>query len=307
MADEEFKVKKERDPIMTVCFVVFMLTVCVITGATVYNNYLKADDSIAVSGSAVSVNYIGTYYDYYGEGNYAVFDTSRWNVTNNDDITKGNDFTPNPESAHRPLSFTIGDGSLLSGFNNAVIGHKIGEKIRVMIPAGEGYNAASTDATMSTATVITIPSTEVLTLTQFSAIYGHELKGYEDIEKSAYGWPASASYNSANNTVTMRYMPQTGTTYTMTDSDFGTVSLNVTAVSGTTISYRYVVSDYTTVSTQGSDKEIQMIMLDFGTEKWYIVSVTDHGTGTADSFTYRTTGERYNQDLYFEIEIVTIG
>jgi hypothetical protein len=46
--------------------------------------------------------------------------------------------------------------------------------------------------------------------------------------------------------------------------------------------------------------------VDFGTNKFYITSVTESG-GVANSFTYRNVSERFNQDLYFEIEIVSIG
>ena len=93
----------------------------------------------------------------------------------------------------------------------------------------------------------------------------------------------------------------------MVDNGFGKVTLNVTSVAGGSITFTYTVSNYKTVSTEGSDKEIQMIMLDFGTHKWYINSVTDtDGNGVADTFTYKTVEEKYNQDLYFEIEIVSI-
>ncbi|MDR0309642.1 MAG: FKBP-type peptidyl-prolyl cis-trans isomerase, partial [Candidatus Methanoplasma sp.] len=176
MAEDEVKVKKDRDPIMMVCLVVFLLTACVITSASVYNNYLKADDTLAVNGSTVSVNYIGTYYAHYGDENYAVFDTSRWSVANDDKVLKSNDFTKNAESAHKPLEFAVGGGSVLEGFSNAVIGHKVGDKIKVVIPAGEGYNAAEADVTVSTSSVISMPATEVLTAAQFREIYGYDLK-----------------------------------------------------------------------------------------------------------------------------------
>ncbi|MDR1690648.1 MAG: FKBP-type peptidyl-prolyl cis-trans isomerase [Candidatus Methanoplasma sp.] len=302
MADDEFKVKKERDPIMMVCFVVFLLAVCAVSGATVYNNYLKADDTMAVTGSTVSVNYIGTYYAYYGEENSAVFDTSHWSIANNGEILKSNDFTLNAESSYNPLSFTVGGTSVLTGFGNAVIGHKVGDKVLVKLPAGEGYNAAETTVTVSASQAFTIQSTETLTSAQFKEIYGYDLKGYEEMEKSVYGWPASASYNTGNDTITITYHPQAGSSYVMLDNDFGKVTLNVTSL-GSDISFTYSISDYKVVSTSG---EIEMIMLDFGTQKWYINSVTDNN-GVANSFTYRTTEERYNQDLYFEIEIVSIG
>jgi len=307
MAGDEIKVKKERDPIMMVCFVVFILTVCAISGASVYNNYVKADNTLAINGSTVSVDYIGTYYDFSGESNAVVFDTSYWSVANNDNILKSNDFTLNSQSSYSPLSFTVGGTTVLTGFGNAVIGHKVGDVIQVMIPSGQGYNAATTDIKVNLSSSFTMPTTETLTSAQFNSIYGFTLNGFTEIEKSVYGWPATASFNSTSNTVTMNYHPTAGTSYTVVDNDFGTVTLNVTSVSGS-ITYTYGISGYKVVSEQGAEKEIKMIMVDFGTQKYYITSVTDaDNNGVAEAFTYTTVGERFNQDLYFEIKIVSIS
>ncbi|MCL1811303.1 MAG: FKBP-type peptidyl-prolyl cis-trans isomerase [Methanomassiliicoccaceae archaeon] len=300
MAEDDIKVKKERDPIMMVCFVVFLLALCAITGATIYNNYLKADDTVAVSGSSVSVNYTGTYYAPYGEANSVVFDTSYWHIANDDKIIKSNDFEARAESSYRPLSYTVGGTTVLTKFGDAVIGHKVGDKIIQLVPSGEGYNGP--DDIFTSPSVKTVPAVEVLTAAQFKAAYGYDLKGHTEIDKSVYGWPATASYSTATNTVTMSYHPVVNTTYTAVESEFGNVALKVTSV-GSTISFTYLVSGYTLISGSG---DIRMIMVDFGTEKFYIVSVVNAG-GTATTFDYRLVEERYNQDLYFVIEIVSIG
>jgi FKBP-type peptidyl-prolyl cis-trans isomerases 1 len=307
MADDDVKVRKERDPIMVVCFVVFLVASLSVIGASVYNNYIRADDTIAVNGDTVSVNYVGTYYDYFKDVNYVVFDTSNWSVTNNDNVPKSNDFVAKEKDQHSPLSFTVGGNQVLSMFGNSVIGHKVGDKIRVMIPAGEGYNSASTDSIISASANKTVPVSERISMSQFEHLYGYELRGTAEIEKSVYGWPASAAFNSSDNTVTMNYLPVASKTYVAVDSDFGKVSLAVISV-GADITFRYVVTDYTVVGTEGTNKIIQMIMVDFGVNKFYISSVVDaDNNGTADSFVTRTEAERYNQDLYFEIEIVSIN
>ena len=307
MADDEIKVKKERDPIMMVCFVVFILTVCAISGASIYNNYVKADNAIAVNGNMVSVDYTGTYYDYYGGSNFAVFDTSRWSVADDSKVLKSNDFTLKSKDSYAPLSFTVGGGQVLTGFSNAVIGHKVGDVVKVLIPAGEGYNATTDETTVSVSS-LTVNKTDILTAAQFKELYEFDLKGFMEIEKSVYGWPATASFNSASNTVTVSYQPEAGKQYTAVDNDFGKVNLMVTSVSGNTITYSYVISDYKVVSKTGSRIEIQMIKIDFGMQKFYIKEVTDaDNNGIAETFTYKTVDERYNQDLYFEIKIVSIS
>ena len=63
-------------------------------------------------GDTVRVHYTGTFSD--GE----VFDSSR---------------------DREPLEFTIGDESLISGFEDALLGHEKGDRFTVTIPADEAY------------------------------------------------------------------------------------------------------------------------------------------------------------------------
>lgn len=73
-------------------------------------------DSIAHTGDKVSVHYRGTFTD------GTEFDSS-----------KGKD----------PLSFTVGAGQMIPGFDNAVMGMKNGEKKTVTIPAKDAYGEHS--------------------------------------------------------------------------------------------------------------------------------------------------------------------
>ena len=44
-----------------------------------------------------------------------------------------------------PLAFKVGDGTLLKGFENAVIGMKINDSKKIEIPSGEGYGTVRED------------------------------------------------------------------------------------------------------------------------------------------------------------------
>jgi hypothetical protein len=199
----------------------------------------------------------------------------------------------------------VGGTQVLKGFGDAVIGHKVGDKFRVMLPVGEGYNAPFSLKTVNASSTVTMQATETLTPAQFKTLYGFDLNGFTEIEETVYGWPGTATFNSSSNTITMSYQPKAGSSYNAVDSDFGKVDLNVISVSGSQISYNYTVSDYTVVSSSG---DIQMIKVDFGTQKFYITSVTDaNGDDKADTFTTRNVEERNNQVLYFEIELVSIN
>jgi len=73
----------------------------------------------AISGSRVSTNYAGWLYD-----------TGKPNG-------KGNQFDPGPG----PLTFTIGSGTLIPGFEQGVIGMKVGGSRRVIIPPNLAYGS----------------------------------------------------------------------------------------------------------------------------------------------------------------------
>jgi len=68
--------------------------------------------AMVVTGNKVKIHYTGTFDD--GE----VFDTSR---------------------EAEPLEFEVGSGQVIPGFDNAVIGMKIGEKKQVRVPEEEAY------------------------------------------------------------------------------------------------------------------------------------------------------------------------
>jgi len=306
MADNEVKVKKERDPIMVVCFVVFLIASLSVVGASVYND-VRGDNTTIVVGDTVSVDYVGSFYDFYEGTNYVVFDTSRWSVANNDSVSKSNSFTLKSENQYKPLSFKVGGTDVLKMFGDSVVGHKVGDTVRVMIPSGQGYNGPDTLTTIQSSTSYSIPLTETITASQFADLYGFTLTGNVNLEKSVYGWPASAAFNTSNSTVTMTYSPVANQEYVVVDSDFGKLTYKVTSVSPM-ISFTQQVSNYTVVSQSGNVKDIQMIEVDLGTEKYFITSVTDtNNDGVSESFTYKTVGETVNKDLYFIIEIKSIN
>jgi len=306
MTDDEVKVKKERDPIMVVCFVVFLIASLAVIGASVYNN-VSGDDTRVVVGDTVSVDYVGSFYGFYEETNYVVFDTSRWSVADNDNVLKSNSFNLKDENLYKPLSFKVGGTTVLKMFGDSVIGYKVGDKIRVMIPSGQGYNGPDTLTTVQSSVAYSVPLTEKITASQFADLYGFSLSGIVSLEKSVYGWPAVAAFNTSDNTVTMTYSPGVGQEYVVVDDDFGKLVYKVTSVSST-ISFTQHVSDFTVVSQSGNVKSIQMIEVNLGTEKYFITSVTDtNNDGVSESFAYKTVGETVNEDLYFVIEIKSIN
>lgn len=77
----------------------------------------------AATGQSVSVHYTGWLYNAGAKGNKGKqFDTSR--------------------ERGKPFSFTLGAGSVIAGWDQGVVGMKVGGKRTLIIPASLGYGAS---------------------------------------------------------------------------------------------------------------------------------------------------------------------
>lgn len=82
----------------------------------------------AKSGDTVAVHYTGSLAD------GTIFDSSR---------------------EHEPLSFTVGEGQVIAGFNDTIEGMSIGESVTVTIPAANAYGEYNEQF------VITVPPADI--------------------------------------------------------------------------------------------------------------------------------------------------
>ncbi len=308
MIGKDGKVKKERDALIMSSFIVLILAVSAVSAAAVYSEYIAVDDTRVDSGSSVTVDYVGTYYAYHGETGAVVFDTTLKSVGADESIPKADGFS---KSSYSTFRFNVGSDEVLRAFENAVVGHKAGDRVRVHIPAGEGYNAPGQTVTVNASQVQVIPRAETMTLKQFEAAHeGADGKAVNAVITSVYGWPAASAYDVQSNTVTVYHNPVAGESYTGFDGHQGEVVRKVTAATSATVSFTYAVSGFVKVGSAGSDGfvPVQMIPLDTVGGKVYITAVKDADRdGIADSFIYKTVGERYNIDLFFEIRIVSVS
>jgi len=65
-------------------------------------------------------------------GRFEVFDTSIAAVAKEEGIYED-------ERPYQPLEFVVGEGQLIQGFEEAVLGLKVGEEVTVVIPPEKGY------------------------------------------------------------------------------------------------------------------------------------------------------------------------
>lgn len=286
--------KKDRDPIFTICLAIFLVAAVIALGSFVVKEYFPSGDETASTGDTVTVDYIGTYYDAYGEKNAVVFDTNISSIGNDDDIQKSNDWTE--KTTYSGLKFKIGDKTMLEGFENAVIGHKVGETVKVYLTASEGYVGPSTEGKMSTVGNM-IESTQFVSKKGFSEMYPDITleEGKAITFESKYKFPAQAILTNSGRDVLVTYFPVVGETYEVYKQGETTVEFKATSV-GDIIVFDIIIKNTVTVDDEG---HIQMIKLELE-DNIYITAV--NGT----EITYKTGSEKINQPLYFEIKITNI-
>jgi peptidylprolyl isomerase len=97
-------------------------------------------------GDNISVDYIGSL------ENGKVFDTSIEKVANE------NNLTPHG-GGYKPLQFTVGKGGVIKGFDEGVIGMKVGENRTITIPPEKGYGLTKPELIRVFPIVQVIPET----------------------------------------------------------------------------------------------------------------------------------------------------
>ena len=109
-----------------VLILIVALIVVIAAGSLFYNKGTFA--SKHYYGKTVSVNYIGKF------TNGHVFDTSIESVAQKN-------ATYNPQRVYAPLTFTVGSGNVVSGFESAIDGMAIGETKTVTLAPKDAYGA----------------------------------------------------------------------------------------------------------------------------------------------------------------------
>jgi FKBP-type peptidyl-prolyl cis-trans isomerase 2 len=96
------------------------------TGAGNGNTSGAVENRVVKAGDTVQVDYIGKL------ENGTVFDTSKEDVAKQAGIYVSG-------RTYAPLAFVVGSGQMIKGFDNGVIGMKVGEEKTIKIPPEEAY------------------------------------------------------------------------------------------------------------------------------------------------------------------------
>lgn len=279
------------DPIILASFSVFLIACLIVTGVTVYGIVSgENNESTAQYGSKVTVDYTGSYFTYYDETGASIFDTSYSSIGTSDDYKKSFEF--NSDKTYESLTFSIGEGKFLADFENALIGHKPGDTIKVKIPNGEGYGSLDdTNTSTESRTGIVTEKNIKLTTDDYKKLFDvtDVPSSIPTTVLSPYGWDATVSLGS-DGMVSVGYEPKSDLTteYSVCEG----LKTKVTSI-GANITFEYIIDG------GAFDENAKMLRAIMDGSIVYIIAFDGDNT-----MTYKTADEKTGIDLYFVIKFV---
>lgn len=282
------KKKRDIEPIMAISMVVFLLASVAVLAVFVNDNYISGSDSETVQpGSAVTVDYTGSLYAYYNEDGALIFDTNVEAHSENYPV-KG-DFSKTTFSDYTVIP---GSGGSLAMFENALIGHKVGDTVKVLIPSADGYASKS----VTRGDQFSVPTVQYMSGAMFSSLYDITVtEGVQVDFTTIYGWNATAVYSVDKGAVSIINEPVLGNSYELGSNalnDYGTANLTVDAIGDEIVC---------TIGIEGVGSDpYKMVWVDLGSEKFYVQS-------NSGSVLTITTDPSAGEDLYFVIKIKSIA
>lgn len=242
-------------------------------------------------GQTIKVNYIGKLLD------GRVFDTSLLSVANDDAAyPKTLSFTKRSNSSYAPLSFEVGSGKMISGFDEAVVGMKVGESKTVTLSPDKAYGDMDPAKLFTFQLVETVPLLETMTASEFKAEYGvNPVKGLL-VYDPFYGWEATVDgFDAQADRVTVKNVPTLDALYHIYGADSVGWDIKVTGMDSN--------ANLITIEHQLDEADGDMIKGLDGASTFFVIDV-DEDSGTAVR-NYNT--ELLGKTLVFTITIVSIA
>lgn len=229
---------------------------------------------VVENGNYVTVNYTGTI-DVQGVDK--VFDTSLWDVaTQNATYPKVAWFTAKAQSSYTTLSYYAGRGTVVTGFDQGVLGMKVGETKTITIPPEQGYGNM-VDSKLTTFDINgTVPVFVTVTPAKFLSTYGSTAVVGLTVTDPVYKWPVTVlAVDSTAGTVLYKNSPTMNAQYHVYGSSSASVvagwNLTVTSIDSTVnsgaglITFHHEISGTDSWNVQGYSGTTLFILINVDT------------------------------------------
>lgn len=189
-----------------ILFVALVVAVAVVLGAyyVVFTPKAGPTSVVAQQGDSIQIDYIGTFLE-----SGLVFDTSHASVAR-DNASYPKAFSFSWRASWTPLTFTIGDGSVIKGFDQGVRGLTAGQATTIVVPASLGYGNADPSKIFVHKLLESVPVRATMNETAFIAYYETTPVTGAQATDPVYGWPVTVDV--LNGIVTVTNSPVPGQT-----------------------------------------------------------------------------------------------
>lgn len=208
----------DDEKICVLAIIASVLLLAGLAGLSLYDDYKekreKDDDKEEVTqiieGDEVTVDYIGRFLGA-GSDQGPVFDTSIREIAEDASIPKSQGFIPKP--VYDDLTFSVGSGQMVKGFEEAVIGKKEGQTFTVTIPPEKAYGPALKELVYVLNSTQVLPLREVMTSDAFTRSYpGIAVNEVRSFLHPFWGWEVNVIESNPAE-VTLMHQPVFGKDY----------------------------------------------------------------------------------------------
>ena len=304
--------KKEREPIAAVCFVVLLIACVAVLGVFINDNYINKNKETIEYGDSIELNYTGSLYAYYNDkSSYTpvIFDTSVESVGKDTNNTFLASFSKDKyaTSTIKVDSATSGSGDFLKAFEDACIGHKVGDTFSFKIDKADAYKTGKACDTEEV-TNKEVANSKVISISQYNKLFDNtdtSVDGTKNLTDVS-GLPATVT-GVAGNMVSVKYTMTPGQDYTVYEkAGIGKVTLNASEISDASIKYTLTFVEKKDIADQkayGTEiQAIEMISMNLFGQYYNIVGYD--GTNIAYNSASSTNDAISDMDLYFVVTIV---
>ncbi len=192
--------------------IVVLLLLTSVAAVVIATMSSSSSSETVANGDYVTVDYTGKV-DI--NGVMRTFDTSLWTVaTNNVTYPKTCWFSASSESTYTTLKFYVGKGTVVTGFDQGVLGMKVGETKIIQIPASQGYgNMVASELTTFNIND-SVPIYVTTTVAKFYTDFGVTAVNGLTVNHPIYEWPVTVlSVDSNAGTVLYQNQPTLNASY----------------------------------------------------------------------------------------------
>ena len=205
------------------------------------------------------------------------------------------------ESEYTPLQFTVGQGDVITGFDQGVIGMKVGQTETINISPSDGYGVLNTADQQTFDLNQTIPTVTTMSYSTFEQRTGQVPNvGVVGVDKM-WGWNFTVLYAySGSQTVELQYQPVQGDTYHVYGSSGAGWGWNATveSVNSSSIVIKNLLTSSDAMQAYGTDSSGNA----------FVVNSVNNAAGTATMVTGLSgSSELEGQALTFIVTIVSIN